>query len=75
MDNYPLSSNSLEKFYHIDGDQLGRQYKEHLSGYNSWAQRSHAEYWMIFPDNIGTHLSIDETSLSNGELYTILTNK
>ncbi|MGQ7871479.1 ISL3 family transposase, partial [Sunxiuqinia sp. sy24] len=30
---------------------------------------------MIFPDNIGTHLSIDETSLSNGELYTILTNK
>lgn len=25
--------------------------------------------------NMGTHLSIDETSLSNGELYTILTNK
>jgi len=30
---------------------------------------------MLFPDNIGTQLSIDETSLSNGELYTILTNK
>jgi hypothetical protein len=25
--------------------------------------------------NIGKRLSIDETSLSNGELYTILTNK
>lgn len=30
---------------------------------------------MIFPENIGCQLSIDETSLSNGELYTILTNK
>lgn len=30
---------------------------------------------MLFPENLGTHLSLDETSLSNGELYTILTNK
>jgi transposase len=28
-----------------------------------------------FPKNIGKRLSIDETSLSNGELYTIVTNK
>ncbi|MFV8271563.1 ISL3 family transposase [Flavobacterium sp. GT2N3] len=28
-----------------------------------------------FPENLGNRLSIDETSLSNGELYTILTNK
>lgn len=75
LDNYPISSNSLEKFYHIDGDQLGRQYKEHLSDYKSWAQRPHADDWIIFPKNIGSRLSIDETSLSNGELYTILTNK
>jgi transposase len=27
-----------------------------------------------FPENIGKRLSIDETALSNGELYTILTN-
>lgn len=26
-------------------------------------------------ENIGAHLSIDETSMSNGELYTIVTNK
>jgi transposase len=31
--------------------------------------------WLLFPENIGKRLSIDETSLSNGELYTILTNK
>ena len=30
---------------------------------------------MIYPENIGTHLSIDELSLSKGELYTFLTNK
>lgn len=30
---------------------------------------------MLFPKNLGEYLSIDETSLSNGELYTILTNK
>ena len=29
----------------------------------------------MFPQNIGPHLSIDETSLSRGELYTIVTNK
>lgn len=75
MDNYPLSSKSLEKHYHIDGDQLGQQYKDHLSDYHQWDQRDHAEEWMLFPDNLGEYLSIDETSLSNGELYTILTNK
>jgi transposase len=30
---------------------------------------------MLYCENIGPYLSIDETSLSNGELYTVLTNK
>lgn len=30
---------------------------------------------MLFEHNIGTHLSIDETAFSSGELYTIVTNK
>ena len=75
MDNYAISSNSLEKFYYINGNHFGQQYKDHLSDYHLWDQKDHAEDWMIFPDNIGENLSIDETSLSNGELYTILTNK
>jgi transposase len=29
----------------------------------------------LYPENAGPYLSIDETSLSNGELYTIVTNK
>ena len=75
MDNYPISSKSLEKFYCIDGKQLGQQYKDHLSDYHSWDQKEHCENWVLFAENIGPYLSLDETSLSNGELYTILTNK
>jgi transposase len=30
---------------------------------------------MIFPENMGEYLSIDEVSLSKGELYTFVTNK
>ena len=30
---------------------------------------------MLFPNNISEHLSIDEVSLSKGELYTFITNK
>lgn len=75
MDNYPISSNSLEKFYYINGNHFGQQYKDYLSGYEKWEQKEHANKWMLFPDNIGPYLSIDETSLTNGELYTVLTNK
>lgn len=73
-----LASHSLEWFFDIDGDLFEWQYKRHLSGYWQWKdtpERLHAEQWRVFPQNIGSHLSIDETSLSNGELYTILTNK
>lgn len=75
LDSYPISSKSLEKHYHIDGDQLGQQYKDHLSDYQQWNQKAHAQDWLLFPENLGQQLSIDETALSNGELYTIVTNK
>jgi len=75
LDTYPLPAQSLERHYHIDGSQLERHYKEHLSDFKSWESAEHAQEWLVFPENIGTKLSIDETSLSNGELYTIVTNK
>ena len=40
-----------------------------------WDKLDHAESYLLFPENLGAYLSIDETSLSQGELYTILTNK
>ena len=75
MDNYPISSNSLEKYYHVNGKSLSQQYKDHLSDYLQWEQKDHAKEWLLFPQNMGKRLSIDETSLSNGDLYTIVTNK
>ena len=35
----------------------------------------HANEWVLFENNIGQFLSIDETALSQGELYTVITNK
>ena len=46
-----------------------------MSGFIDWEQRKHASEWILFEKNIGTHLSIDETALSQGELYTVVTNK
>ncbi|WP_310588069.1 transposase [Emticicia sp. BO119] len=62
-------------YYGVNGKRLQEQYKNYLSDFRSWSQRSHAKKWLLFPENIGKYLSIDETSLSDGELYTILTNK
>ena len=61
--------------FHLDGKQLQAQYLLYLSDYTRWAQKPHCEQWLVFPENIGTHLSMDETSLSQGELYTIISNK
>jgi transposase len=54
---------------------LEEQYRDHLSNFHQWDQLSHAQDWILFSDNIGAFMSLDETALSQGELYTILTNK
>lgn len=54
---------------------MRRHYKKHSSGFKDWDQKVHAEDYMIFPSNMGEYLSIDEVSLSQGELYTFVTNK
>ena len=46
-----------------------------MSEFKAWNQKSHAKDWLLFPQNIGLRLSLDETALSNGDLYTIITNK
>lgn len=54
---------------------MRKQYKERISDYRTWEQYDHAEEYILYPDNIGEDLSLDETCLSNGDVYTILTNK
>ena len=59
----------------MNGQTLRKQYKEKISDYRNWEQLEHAEEYMLFPNNFGDDMSLDETCLSNGEVYTILTNK
>ena len=70
-----MTCHTLEEFYHIDGHPFEKQYKEALSGFRQWEQLEHADEWLLFPGNIGPRLAIDESSLSNGELYTFVTNR
>lgn len=46
-----------------------------MSDYRDWDQLAHAEDYVVFPDNVGAYITIDETSVSQGELYTVITNK
>ena len=70
-----MTCRTLEDFYHIDGHTFEKQYKETLSGFRQWDQLEHADEWLLFPENIGPRLAIDESSLSGGELYTFVTNR
>lgn len=71
----PTSLASIATSYQLPAKEFEKQYKDYLSGFRDWNQLDHADTWVLFAKNIGTHLSIDEVSLSNGELYTIITNK
>ena len=61
--------------YGVDGRKLQRHYRDYLSEFKAWKDLSHAKEWLIYPENIGKRLSIDEVALSQGELYTVITNK
>jgi transposase len=75
IDKTAIDCNTIGGLFGVNGKKLQRQYKNHLSSFTSWAPREHAHQWIIFPENMGTHLSIDEVNLAQGELFTIVTNK
>ena len=64
----------VARFQGIDPSNLARNYKTHLSDFEIWDQKDHAEEWILYPDNIGKHVCIDEVALSQGELYTVVSN-
>lgn len=61
--------------YGVDGKKFQRQYKKSLSEFKTWEQKSHAENWILYPENLSENLSLDEVALSDGELYTVLASK
>lgn len=62
-------------YYGVNTNTYRKYYKSVQSGFKAWDQHKHCDSYMIFPKNIGSHLSIDEVALSKGELYTIVSNK
>lgn len=68
-----MTCRRLKDFYHINGHLFGRQYKEILSGLRQWEQLDHADELLLLDENIGPHLAIDDSSLFNGELNTLVT--
>ena len=66
---------NIASYFGIDARKLQRHYKHQTSGYKTWPQLPHSKEYLIYPQNITEHLSIDEVSLSKGELYTFVTNK
>ena len=75
MDTRPDTISNIASYYGVKSKTLQRHYKHTVSGYKQWEQLPHAEDYLIYPDNITPQLSIDEVSLSKGELYTFVTNK
>ena len=63
----------MARGYHLSGNQLQKQYKNHWSDLRSWSQLSHAEEWLLFPENVGPILSIDDSDA--GDLRPLITNK
>jgi hypothetical protein len=61
--------------YQVEGYLLSRQYKNQISDYQQWEQKHHACEYVLYRQNLSHSLSMDETSLSQGELYTLVTNK
>ena len=75
IESTPISISTLAARNGLKGQTLRKQYKEKISGYRNWVQLEHAEEYMLYPENLGSDMSLDETCLSNGDVYTILTNK
>lgn len=75
VDTRPDTISNIASYYFVKSKTLQKHYKHQISGYHEWEQKQHAEDYLIFPENISDSISIDEVSLSKGELYTIVTNK
>jgi len=69
---------SIAKRNHTHPEKLRRAYRENISDYRKFHdkhEKMFTEEAFVFPKNIGRNMGIDETSLVDGEFYTILYNK
>ena len=61
--------------YCVNGKYFAELYRNKLSGYAEWCVDKLCCGFYFNAANIGPYMSLDETCLSNGEVWTFLTNK
>ena len=61
--------------YCVNGKYFADLYRNRLSGYVEWCESELSCGFYFNAANIGPYMSLDETCLSNGEVWTFLTNK
>ena len=70
----PVAISTVAQVNHLHPQTLEEQYKEEFSNFPSWEKKTNSDT-LVYPENFGKRMSIDETTLSKGELYTVITNK
>lgn len=74
IESEPVEISRVAKWNHLHPQTLEKQYKEKLSDFLEWETKINPEI-LVYPENFGERMSIDETALHNGDLYTVITNK
>lgn len=69
-----MTARSVGRFFKTCGNNLERAYKHHLSGFEQWDQKEHAEDWMLLAENFDKKMSIDESMLCD-DLFTFFSRK
>jgi transposase len=70
-----LSIKLIAEMYCVNGKHFADLYRNKLSGYSDWLCEKLSAGFYFNAANIGPYMSLDETCLSNGEVWTFLTNK
>jgi len=70
-----LSIKHIAQMYCVNGKHFADLYRNKLSGYAEWCEEELDCGFYFNSANIGPYMSLDETCLSNGEVWTFLTNK
>lgn len=61
--------------YCVNGKHFADLYRNKISGYHDWCDTELGGGFYFKASNIGSYMSLDETCLSNGEVWTFLTDK
>lgn len=75
IETRPDAISTIAFYNNVSAQKLRRWYKEKLSGMDNWNQREHCTSWLLYPKNFTAWMTIDELSLSDGEMVTVLTNR